>query len=70
VDAEAVMHLFLDPPYSPPGEMKWNPLDGARVRKILVDGHDFSEDRIGRMIEGVERMTKERSAQSKLDKWF
>ncbi len=70
VDAEEVMNLFLDPPYSPPGELKWRPIDGARVRRMLVDEHDFSEDRVGRMVSEVERIAKERSAQSKLDDWF
>jgi flap endonuclease-1 len=70
VDAEEVLHLFLDPPYAPPGEIRWKPIDGARIREMLVEQHDFSEDRVGRMIAEVERVTKERSAQSKLDQWF
>lgn len=70
VDAEEVVHLFLDPPYSPPGEMKWRSIDSARIMKMLVSEHDFSEERVQRTMESLEKITKERSAQSKLDQWF
>jgi flap endonuclease-1 len=70
VDAEEVLHLFLDPPYSPPEELKWRPIDPERVMKMLVSEHDFSEERVKRTIEGLQKITKERSAQSKLDQWF
>ncbi|MCI0503639.1 flap endonuclease-1 [Candidatus Micrarchaeota archaeon] len=70
VDAEEVLHLFLDPPYVPPGELKWRPVDAERVAKMLVSEHDFSEERVNRTIEGLQKVQKERSAQSKLDNWF
>ncbi len=38
--------------------------------KMLVSEHDFSEERVQRTIEGFQKITKERSAQSKLDQWL
>jgi flap endonuclease-1 len=70
VDAEEVMHLFLDPPYNPPAQLKWSPIDSDRVKDMLVGKHDFSEERVGRTIAELQRLTKERSAQSKLDQWL
>jgi len=38
--------------------------------KMLVSEHDFSEERVQKTIEGLQKVQKERSAQSKLDQWF
>jgi flap endonuclease-1 len=70
VDATAVMHLFLDPPYAPPGEIRWKGLDAEAVKEILVEQHDFTAERVEKSIDDLARITKERSAQSKLDRWF
>ncbi|MFN7991336.1 MAG: flap endonuclease-1 [Candidatus Micrarchaeia archaeon] len=72
VDVEEVFSLFLSPPYSPPdpAELRPKAIDPDAVKKILVDQHDFSADRVDKTIEELVRLTKERSAQSKLDRWF
>ncbi|MEW6036411.1 MAG: flap endonuclease-1 [Candidatus Micrarchaeota archaeon] len=70
VDAEEVLHLFLDPPYSEPGELKWRAPDADAVMKMLVEEHDFSGERVGHTLEELLKTTKERSAQSKLDQWL
>ncbi len=70
VDVEEVFNLFLDPPYSPVKSLKWNEVDSEAVTKLLVEGHDFSEDRVSKVIAELKEKTKERAAQSKLDKWF
>lgn len=70
VDAGEVFHLFLDPPYEPPGEPKWREIDSGRVLKMLVEEHDFSSERVERTIEALRKITKERSAQSRLDQWL
>ncbi len=72
VDVEEVFNLFLSPPYKPPApeELKPSPLDPDAVKKILVEQHDFSEDRLDKTMTELMRITKEKSAQSKLDKWF
>lgn len=70
VDIQEVFDLFLDPPYKPPGKLKWSEIDEQAISKLLVDEHDFSEDRVAKVINDVNEVAKERAAQSKLDQWF
>jgi flap endonuclease-1 len=70
VDPEAVFNLFMNPPYSEPGELKWKAIDEDGVKKILVEKHDFTVERIEKVIADVSKMAKERSAQSKLEQFF
>jgi len=70
VEPEEVLNLFLNPNYTAPPKLKWDPLDEGKVKELLVEQHDFSDDRIGRVIGELQKVMKERSAQSKLDQWF
>jgi flap endonuclease-1 len=70
VDVEEVFNLFLNPPYSPVEKPKWGEVDLDAITEILVEEHDFSEDRVTKIIIELKEKTKERAAQSKLDKWF
>ncbi|MDD5340492.1 MAG: flap endonuclease-1 [Candidatus ainarchaeum sp.] len=70
VDAEEVLHLFLSPPYAEPGKLAWNDPDADAVRRILVQEHDFSEDRVGNVLAQVQKALKEKGSQSKLGQWF
>jgi len=70
VDAEEVLHLFLDPPFQDPGRLVWSEPDSEAVSKILVEEHDFSQERVEKTLADLSRISKERGAQSKLEKWF
>jgi flap endonuclease-1 len=70
VDIEQVFNLFLDPPYTPIEKLEWADVDQDRIKEILVEQHDFSEDRVEKTLSDLSKITKERAAQSKLDKWF
>jgi flap endonuclease-1 len=70
VDAEEVLHLFLSPPYVDPGKLAWNGPDSEAVKRILVQEHDFSEDRVGNTLAQLEKSIKEKGSQSKLGQWF
>ncbi len=70
VDAEALLHLFMNPPYTPPGEMRWQDASSDSVKEILVERHDFSEDRVEKVLETLALTLKERNTQKKLDQWF
>ena len=70
VDAEDVLHLFLDPPYTPVEDLRWSNLNSEALIKLLVDQHDFSKDRVENTVAGLQKLLSERSAQSKLDQWF
>lgn len=70
VDPEDVMNLFLDPPYTPPGQIAWKRPDPERIIRILVDQHDFSRDRIESSLAGLKKNMDEKAAQSRLDQFF
>lgn len=70
VDAEEVLHLFLDPPFKDPGRLIWGEPDSDAVSKILVEEHDFSQERVEKTLADLSRISKERGAQSKLENWF
>jgi flap endonuclease-1 len=70
VDPEEVFTLFMDPPYSPPSDLKWKAIDPDGVKKILVEKHDFTEERVQKTIDEIAKITKERSAQSRLEQFF
>ncbi|MFH1394303.1 MAG: flap endonuclease-1 [Candidatus Micrarchaeota archaeon] len=71
VDPEDVMNLFLKPHYAPVRKkLKWGDTKKDDVMKLLVEEHDFSEERVGRTIDGMVKTMKESSAQSKLGDWF
>ena len=70
-DIEEIYNFFLKPPYAEVSEkLEWGGLNKERLEEILVKEHDFSEERIGNVILGLEKSYKETGAQSKLDKWF
>lgn len=50
-------------------DIKFPKVDEDRIRKILVEEHDFSEDRVQKQIEKL-RVINEKKKQKALDKWF
>ncbi len=50
-------------------KFKFNQFDENKIRKILVDEHDFSSDRVEKQLEKL-RKIKEEQKQKGLEKWF
>lgn len=50
-------------------EITFNKIDEEKIRKILVDEHDFSEERIEKQL-GKLKDIQEKQKQKGLDKWF
>jgi flap endonuclease-1 len=48
---------------------KFEKIDEKKIRKILVEEHDFSDDRVQKQLERLREIT-ERNKQRGLDKWF
>ncbi|HLC69149.1 MAG TPA: flap endonuclease-1 [Candidatus Bilamarchaeaceae archaeon] len=70
-DIEAIIDFFLHPPIEKTSEkFSWPESDETKVRKILCEEHDFNEDRIQRTLEQMLKQYKEKTSQSKLEKWF
>jgi flap endonuclease-1 len=72
VDPEEVLQLFLDPPYAPvaPEDLKWKKPDSSAIMKLLVEQHDFSQERIESVLGSLQKSMAEKAAQSKLDQFF
>jgi len=50
-------------------DFKFQEVDEKKIKKILVDEHDFSEERVEKQLARI-REYKEKSKQKGLDKWF
>jgi len=50
-------------------EFKFGKIDEAKIKEILVERHDFSEERVDRQLEKLRDIT-EKNKQKGLDKWF
>ena len=48
---------------------KFGKIDEKKIRKILVEEHDFSDDRVQKQLERLREIT-EKNKQKGLDKWF
>jgi len=55
---EEIMEFFLDPPVIEVKEIKWKEPDEEKILKILVDEHDFSEERVKKAIERLKKARK------------
>ena len=48
-----VFDLIKNMPVDNDYNLKWTNVDGEKIMKLLVDGHDFSEERVKNQIEGL-----------------
>lgn len=67
-DWQEIFSLFRKPMVSP-GNYKFGKVDEDRIREILVERHDFSEERVEKQLEKL-RKIKEAQTQKGLNKWF
>jgi flap endonuclease-1 len=67
-DWREIFELFHKPNVSN-SLFQFNPIDEKKIRKILVEDHDFSDDRVQKQLERLRELT-ERNKQKGLDKWF
>lgn len=70
-DIEDVVSLFMNPPSkNVKGKFRWGDINQEKINEILVERHDFSEDRVEKTIERAKKAFKEKGAQKKLGNWF
>jgi flap endonuclease-1 len=62
---DTIKHMPVKKDY----EIHFEPFDEDRIRKILVDEHDFSEERVASSLEKLEHFKKQNS-QKGLGEWF
>jgi flap endonuclease-1 len=67
-DWKEIFELFHKPNVSNPF-FKFGKIDEKKIRKILVEEHDFSDERVHKQLERL-REISEKNKQKGLDKWF
>ncbi|MBI2659321.1 flap endonuclease-1 [Candidatus Woesearchaeota archaeon] len=66
---EEVFNLIKNMPVDNDYKLKWTGVDEEKIRKLLVDGHDFSEERVKNQIEGLVK-EKSKKSQKGLNDFF
>ncbi|UCG94948.1 MAG: flap endonuclease-1 [archaeon] len=64
VSPEEIFDFFMNPPVTRDYEMEWNPPNEEKIKKILCDRHDFSENRLDSTLE---KLAEKKGMQSRLD---
>ena len=64
---EEIFDFFKNPPITKDYSLKWNPPNEEKLRKMLCDEHDFSEERIKNTIN---KLRENKGTQSRLDSWI
>ena len=64
-----VFDLIKNIPVNENYELEWASVDEDKIKKILVDGHEFSEERVSNQIEGLLK-AKEKKGQKGLGEFF
>ncbi len=69
-DWREIERLFLEPQVTDDYKIAFRKPDREAIRHILVEEHDFSEERVERAIERLERASPAGGEQTSLDAWF
>lgn len=67
-DWKEIFALFHKPNVSN-ADIKFSRFDKSRIKRILVNKHDFSEERVDKQLEKLEEL-EEKNKQKDLNKWF
>lgn len=69
-DVEKIFDFFRYPEATEDYKLRFGNLDKSAISSLLVDMHDFSQERVGRILESMEKAIKEKSVQKKMEDWF
>lgn len=67
-DWKATFNVFKHMEVKKNYHLKWQPINAERVRELLVEKHDFSEERINATLQKFSK-NKEQSEQTGLERW-
>lgn len=70
VDIEEVRRLFLNPQVTDDFRLEWRPIDPERVKRVLCDEHDFSEERVEKAMRELLERQRKSAGETRLDQWF
>ncbi|MCS7117666.1 MAG: flap endonuclease-1 [Thaumarchaeota archaeon] len=65
-----VRKLFTEPAVTDDVKLEWRPVDPERVKRVLCDEHDFSEERVDKALKGLLEQQRKRSGLTSLDQWY
>ncbi len=65
-----VRKIFLKPRITKDYSLEWKKPDEVRIMKVLVEEHDFSKDRVLKVVDALITSYEERETQQRIDKWF
>ncbi|MBI1978759.1 MAG: flap endonuclease-1 [Candidatus Aenigmarchaeota archaeon] len=68
IDIERVFNFFLNPPYTDNYNLKPNETDKEKLLKFMVDEHDFSQERMEKIIDKLQE-SYGKTKQSSLSGW-
>ena len=69
VDAEEILDFFLKPPVTDKYKIVWEQPDREKIMEFMVDEHDFSRERIEKVVERLQQSFTS-GRQSSLKGWF
>ncbi len=69
-DWREIERLFLEPKVTDDYKIVFRKPDREAIKRILVEEHDFSKERVERAIERLERASPAGGEQTSLDAWF
>jgi flap endonuclease-1 len=64
-----VFYLIKKMPVSKEYELSWKKMNENKIKEVLIDKHDFSEERVAKIIEGLSEV-KLKQEQKGLGQWF
>lgn len=69
-DVKRIREIFLNKDVTSEYKLSWRAPDKEGVLKFLCDERNFSQDRVSKAIERMEKAVKKTTKQSSLDTWF
>lgn len=70
-NVDEIYSFFLNPPYTDvKKKFEWGDMKIDEAINLLCNEHDFSQERVEKILNAVSRAFKEKGAQKKLDDWF
>ena len=70
IEWQEIFDLFNNMHYNEDYHLKWSEVDEEKIKKLLVDEHDFSLERVESVLSKFSKSTKKDKNQQGLGKWF
>ena len=67
---EAIKDFFLHPPVTDEYSIKWGKPEPEKIKHFLCDEHNFSSDRVEKVVERLNKAVSETAKQKTLSSWF